>query len=65
MAVAWEGPSGDGFISAVGVTLLLAGYDWIEGTNRHYIDANGVERTIEGIEEGSLDEAQVLGMIGL
>ena len=54
-----------GELDTVGVTIGRKGRIWIEGRDFHYIDENGVERTMTGTAVDNPDGADVKSVMGL
>ncbi len=63
-ATAYRGVDEDGFLKTWGVTTDRAGVIWIEGTDFHYFDANGVERTMRGLAVDNPDAGELLAWMG-
>ena len=67
LAIAYGGPSSDGFIKTLGVAALSAlksaGFKWVEGDDLHIIDASGVERVLVNAPVDTSNRAAILGWI--
>lgn len=61
--IAYRGVDADGFLKTMGVTTDRPGVIWIEGEDFHYMDADGVERTLRGLAVDNPDSAELLAWI--